>query len=366
MIHYKFSNSINREFTKTIRARVNEYFNTHQISKNYNNTMVIKTIMALSMYLIPYFLIVFGGFSNIPLLFGLWAIMGFGVAFVGTSVMHDALHGAYAKNRLTNKIIGWSAAIIGAEASVWKLQHNVLHHTYTNIEHADEDIESRYVLRFTPHQPLRWFHRYQHMYVTFLYGLSTLIWTFFKDYYKLYNYKKKGLIKSQSEYRKLFWRLLPKKIALYMVILVIPIIALPIPAWITVLMFVTMHFVAGVLLSVTFQLAHVMPTSKFEQPETEVVDENWFIHQLFNTSNFAMNNKIVTWFMGGLNFQIEHHLFPNICHIHYPKIAKIVEKTAKEFQLPYYYHESLGKAIKTHYEHLRQLGRTQPLQLATA
>lgn len=358
MIRYKFSKEVNREFANLLRSRVKAY------TMNADNglmlrRMLLKSLGILAIYLVPFSLILFANVQQVGVLFALWVVMGVGKAFIGTSVMHDTLHGSYSKNRKLNTFMEFSAFLIGVYPPTWKIQHNVLHHTYTNIEHTDEDIESRYVLRFSPHQPLRWFHRGQHWYASILYSLTTLIWVTVKDYVKIIGYHRMDLIKSRSEVAThLLWLTLVR-IVYFVTYLVIPIMVLPVAPWMTVLMFLSMHLVAGLILSLIFQTAHVMPTSEFLMQDEVDIEENWHVHQLLTTSNYAMKSPVITWFFGGLNFQIEHHLFPNLCHLHYPKISKIVRKTAAEFGIPYHYERSFLTALVSHFKMLKSLGRPE-------
>ena len=176
MIRYKFSRTLDTEFSDVLRKRANAYFKENELRKDANTTMWVKSAVALSFYLIPFAFILSGMTQNLWILFGLWMLMGFGKAFVGMSVMHDSVHGSYSKNKKTNNLMAFTARLLGMDPVVWNVQHNVLHHTYPNIEGADEDIAPRYVMRFSPNQPLRWFHRFQHIYVWFFYGLSTFQW----------------------------------------------------------------------------------------------------------------------------------------------------------------------------------------------
>jgi len=273
--------------------------------------------------------------------------------------MHDAIHGSYSGNGLVNKLISFSAVIIGADPQIWKIQHNVLHHTYTNIEHADEDISPRYVMRFSPNQPKRWFHRFQHIYALFFYSISTLIWVTYKDFLKMFDYYRQGLVKKSVPFGIQVIFLLFRKSLYYFFLIALPIIVLPFSTWIVLMMFVSMHLVSGLLLSLVFQTAHVMPNSHFIMPESDedLIENNWSVHQLLTTTNYAMKNKLIYWFTGGLNHQIEHHLFPHVCHVHYPQLAKIVRNTTDEFNLPYYAERSFGSAIASHFRMLKLLGR---------
>lgn len=357
MITYKFSKTQNAEFSVVLRKRVNAFFKEAGLKKGANFEMLMKTLMALAMYLVPFAFILFAGITNLYILFSLFILMGLGKAFIGTSVMHDAVHESYSSNKVLNKFLALTAPLVGIDSTVWKLQHNVLHHTYTNIEHADEDISPRYVLRFSPHQPKRWFHKFQHLYVWFFYSISTLVWVVSKDYFKLFNYKKMGLLDSGRPFRIRLLKTFFRKAAYLAVFLALPIYILNIPAGITLLMFISMHCVTGLSLSLIFQSAHIIESSEFIEQKEELIEESWSAHQLRTTANFAPKNKILTWFSGGLNHQVEHHLFPNICHIHYPKISSIVKRTAAEFNLPYHVQESFHSAVFNHYKMLRQLGR---------
>lgn len=356
MIRYKFSRKEHDAFAATLRKRVKAHFTDQGLCPKGNAQMHLKTAVALSVYFIPFFFILFGGISSIPVLYLFWMFMGFGKAFIGTSVMHDVIHGSYSSHKVVNQLMRFSALVVGVYPNNWRVQHNVLHHTYTNIEHADEDISPLGVLRFSPHQKHQWFHKYQHIYVIFFYCIFTLTWALLKDFVKMYKYRKEGFIKDGSEFRKHMSYIVLSKIAYFSVFLGLPMWILPVPGWQVMLMFLFMHCVTGFTLSMVFQLAHIMPTSEFLEQEEQLVEENWFVHQLLTTSNYAMDNKIVSFFVGGLNFQVEHHLFPNICHVHYPEISKIVQQTTAEYNIPYFYEKTVGSAIITHFKMLKALG----------
>jgi len=360
LIKYKFSRN-NPEFISALRSRVNQYFSDNGITKSANADMVTKTVLALTLYLAPFLLIIIGSFDNLVTLFSLWVIMGIGKAFVGTSVMHDALHGAYTKKKNINELIGFSGFLVGANPGMWKIQHNILHHTYTNIEHADEDISPRYVLRFTPHQPRKWFHRYQHLYAAFFYSISVILWVTIKDFRQLIEYSKLGLISKGADFNKTLLEIVIHRVVYFSIFLAIPIMILPNPVWLTVLMYLAMEAVTGLILTLIFQTAHVMPESTFVAQSDEKIEEDWAIHQLRTTTNYGTKNKWLSWFTGSLNFQVEHHLFPDICHVHYPELSKIVKRTAQEFGLPYHEIDSFKSALKQHFSLLKFLGQQDNL-----
>ncbi len=359
MKRYKFSRQINKDFSTELRKRVNAYFKDNEIERSGNLKMKLKTLSALFLYFGPFAAILLAGFESAAIVWVLWIVMGVGKAFMGTSVMHDALHGSMSGKKPVNRLFGFTSVALGADAKMWKIQHNVLHHTYTNVEEADEDIEVKYLLRFSPNQPRYWYHRYQHFYAIFFYSISTIFWATAKDFLKLEKYRKKGFVNSKKEYAGRLAKIIFGKLLYFSVFLVLPILVLPFPAWLTFLMFMTMHVVAGVALSITFQLAHVVPTSEFVKAEGIEIKENWSVHQLLTTCNFAPKSHIVGWFTGGLNFQIEHHLFPNICHIHYPNISKIVQETAAEYNIPYHMEKTVFSAVRNHFRLLRDLGKRE-------
>ncbi len=356
MRKYKFPNTQNAEFWKTLRSRVNQHFVENEIKRDANGKMMVKTLAVLTMYLAPYFILLFSGITELYILMGLWIIMGTGKAFIGTTVMHDALHGSYFNKTSFNHVISFSAMIIGVDKLIWQIQHNVLHHTYTNIEETDEDILPRYVFRFSEHQPRKWFHRFQHIYAPIFYCVPLLEWITTKDFIKAFEYRKMGLIKS-NKFAAEFTKIVLRKIFYYIFFLAIPILLIPVPVWTTVIMIFVSHCISGIMLAMIFQTAHVVQPAHFYKIETDNAEESWAAHQLLTTCNYGMNSKTLSWFLGGLNFQIEHHLFPDVCHIHYPRISKIVQATTKEFGLPYFAFETFGSAVASHFKHLKMMGR---------
>lgn len=357
----RFNKNDRPDFVRILRKRVNDYFVENNISRHGNWKMVLKTILLVSALLIPYTLILINAFSSPWLVLLLWLMIAVASAGIGFSVMHDANHGAYSSIPWVNKIVGKVMTIVGGSEINWKIQHNVLHHSFTNVDGMDEDIDAGILLRFSPNQEKRWFHRFQHIYAWVLYSMMTWMWITTKDFKQVFRYFRNGLLKQEGlTLGTALTRVILSKIIYYAYLLVLPLIFSNQPWWLTLLFFGIMHHALGLITAVVFQLAHVIPDTNFPQPDAEGNLENsWAIHQLLTTANFAPKNKIISWFVGGLNYQIEHHLFPNICHIHYSRIAKIVEKTAQEYGLPYVSYPSFRSALKVHAKMLWMLG-TQP------
>jgi len=353
----KFATRPNNDFYKVLQKRVNEHFKSNNISRHGNAEMVFKTIVMISIYVIPFLSILFY-FQNPFMIFLMWVIMGIGMAGIGLSIMHDANHGAYSKNQTVNKVLGYIITLVGGHDVNWRIQHNVLHHTYTNINGMDEDLNPGSTLRFSPHEPRRAAHKYQHIYAWFLYGMMTMLWSTTKDFKQLWRYKNNELLETQNvRFISSLLILLVSKFLYYIVVLGLPLMYSPLSTGATIACYLTMHFVCGVILGAIFQPAHIVPTSEFLLPDsTGNIEEDWAINQLLSTSNFAPEAKLFSWYAGGLNYQVEHHLFPNICHIHYSKISKIVKETALEYNLPYHSQRTWGNAIASHTKMMYDLG----------
>ena len=360
----KFAPKGKDSFYDVVKLRVNDYFKTNHISPYSDSRMYVKTAAMLSMYFVPYLVIVTGlTHGSILLSYGMWLLMGFGIVGIGCSIMHDSNHGAYTESKAVNNFLGSLLNILGGYSLNWKIQHNILHHTYTNIEGLDEDIDAGPVLRMSPDKPLLWFHKYQHLYAWAVYCIMNLYWITFKDYRLLNRYEKNGLLKKQNTtWTKAVTNLSLLKVLYVAYIIVLPVLFSHLPWYHIVGGFVLMHVIAGFSLACIFQPAHVVETSDFSSPTDERrMENNWAVHQVLNTADFAPNNKLVCWYIGGLNFQIEHHLFPQICHVHYPKIAKIVESVANEFNIPYQVMPTFRSALLAHGKMLWKLGKSEKI-----
>ena len=358
--------STGQDFFTTVNKRVNEHFKSNNISRHANGEMFFKTAVMFSMYALPYLLMITGVVSNIWAMFSLCLLMGVAMAGIGLSVMHDANHGAYSKKPWVNNLLGLSLNAIGGNAFNWKVQHNVLHHTYTNVHEADEDISPRGVLRMCPESDWKPMHRFQHVYAWVLYGLMTLVWVIVKDYVRILKYQKDGLIAKQKTDVVTEWVVLIASKLFYVgYIFVLPAILLDVPFWQIFVGFLTMHYVAGFILAIIFQPAHVIDGTEYPMPDDKGQLENsWAIHQLLTTTNFATDNYLFSWYVGGLNMQVEHHLFPNICHVHYRKVGHIVRQTAEDFGLPYKSVPTFFGALSMHARMLKELGK-RPLTVSS-
>ncbi|WP_461488813.1 fatty acid desaturase family protein [Pontibacter sp. HJ8] len=307
----KFVNKDKSLFFPTLRKRVDAYFTENKLPKSGSSQILTKSIVLLLLYLVP-FAVLLALTPGIGVSLILWFVMGIGVAGVAMSVMHDANHGAFSKSKTLNYLMAHSVNLLGASAFNWKLQHNILHHTYTNVVEMDEDIDDMVVLRFSPHTNVKFFHKIQWAYALFFYGLLTLYWVTIKDFVQFFRYIRNGVnANSKAQNRVAFLKIVAFKILYFFSILVAPTLLFGIPFLEVLLGFLLMHFVAGIILSTVFQLAHTVEGTSHPLPlEGGIIENDWAIHQLNTTANFARKSKLLSWYVGGLNFQIEHHLFP--------------------------------------------------------
>ena len=362
----KFVDKDKSKFYKELKIRVDNYFTTNNISKNANATMVVKTIAMLLAYFVP-FIIIVAVQPSFLIASLLWLLMGCGLAGIGMSIMHDANHGAYSDNKTINYLLGHTLSFAGGSVFNWKLQHNILHHTYTNIVDMDDDIADKLVLRFNPHTKVKKYQSLQYIYAFLFYGILTLYWVLLKDFVQLVKYSKNGVNpNSKKENIATLFRMIIVKTFYFALVIAMPIM-LGIPVWQVLTGFMIMHFAAGIILTVVFQLAHTVEGTTHPLPnEAGDIENCWAIHQLNTTVNFAKGSAFLTWYLGGLNYQVEHHLFARICHVHYPNIAPIVKATAEEFGIPYLENKTFLSAFISHMNTLKRFGKLPNINEAIA
>jgi linoleoyl-CoA desaturase len=361
----RFSKAKELDFYSTLNKRVDEYFSVNKISKNANWVMVFKTLFYLGIFTAAYLLLILNT-NSIAVQFTLWIIIGFFTAFIGLNISHDAIHGSLSRYKGVNKILGYTFNIIGANAYLWGIMHNIVHHTYTNIEGHDEDIESVPLLRMSPHQKLWKIHRYQYWYAFLFYGFGSLSWVFIKDYVKFFK-KKIGNYDNKKHPPIEYFNLFFFKAVYYTIFLVLPMILINALWWQILLGFFALHFCEGITMAVIFMLAHVVEETNFPLPnEQGNIDNSWAVHQLYTTADFGRENNILNFLCGGLNFQIEHHLYPRICHVHYKPISNIVKTTAEEYNLRYNANPTFAGAIRSHIRLLKKLGKGELIALQVA
>ena len=343
-------------FQGDLKKRVDAYFEERGISKYANNLMVAKTVFWLAFtwgawaitLLVP---------MSLPAMLAMFAVQGFGFACIGFNIGHDAIHGGYSAKPWVNKTLSWCFDVMGASSATWAISHNVVHHTYTNIQKVDGDLEPGPWMVFYPQQTRPW-HRFQHVYAWLLYCFVGVIWMYVKDFAQLGD---KDPLTGKAIPKSAYFQLFTGKLLHIALLLVAPLVFVPAPLWQVMIGYVVFLAAAGFTLAIVFQLAHCIEGVVFPRLPAEAslgaskMPEAWAEHQMRTTANFG-KTWMATWICGGLDHQIEHHLFPRICHIHYPALAPIVKKCAEEHGLPYVHSGSFFEAVGVHARTLKRLG----------
>lgn len=353
MTHITFKKT-HTEFYSEIKERIDNYFSSNKINRTGNYKIYVKSIVFILISAISYAMILFFAFP-LWLLIIFCILLGISFAGIGFNIMHDGAHGSYSNKNWLNEMVGYSLNLMGGNVFIWKNKHNFNHHNYTNIEGMDDDIDVRPWIRTNLNQPKHWYHRYQHIYALALYGLTYFNWVFIGDFKKYFSKKIANveLDKMNLKEHLIFWI---SKAIFFILFLVIPMVK--IGFWQAIVGYSIMSFVCGIILGVIFQLAHLMEEAEFPTPskDSNKIEKNWVLHQIATTVNFATKNRILFWFTGGLNFQVVHHIFPKISHIHYPEINKLVRETCSKFNIKYTEYASFWSALHSHISHLKHVG----------
>ncbi len=345
----------NGEFRRALRRRVDEYFTSTGLRRRDCPAMYLKSAIVLTCLAASYSLLVFAGATGWPAV-PLAVLLGLSMAAVGLNVQHDGGHGAYSDRRWVNRLAAITLDLIGGSSYVWARKHNSIHHSYTNVTGHDDDINLGFLGRLSPHQRRLNPHGLQHVYLWVLYGFLPMKWHLYDDFRDVCA----GRIGGHRLPRPRGWNLAifaGGKTVFFSLAFGLPMLFHP--WWTVLVLYAAATFVEGVVLSVVFQLAHCVQEAEFPLPcaGTSRMATAWAEHQVQTTVDFAPCNRLLTWFVGGLNFQIEHHLFPQICHLHYPALALLVEQTCREFGLRYTATKTLWSALSSHLRWLRQMGR---------
>lgn len=354
MVTPKFASS-STSLHNELKKRVNNYFQSAEINHTGNGKLYFKAVVLGISYVAVYVSLIFFT-PAVWLAIPECLILGLLTAAIGFNVMHDGAHGSFSSRPWVNRIAALSLDFLGASSFMWNVKHNIVHHAYTNIDGVDDDINARPFLRLCETQKHYKMHKYQHIYFWFLYSLLYMFWVFFTDYKKYFSNKVGDvpLKKLKLKDHIAFWGF---KLLYVLVYMAIPIYFCGFVPWL--IGFLSYAAIGGLVLSIVFQLAHTVEETSFPEPiqPGNRIEDEWALHQLKTTANFATKNKVITWLVGGLNFQVEHHLFPKISHIHYPQISKIIKQACSELGAPYIEHTKMRYAIVSHIHHLKKMGQ---------
>jgi linoleoyl-CoA desaturase len=351
MTRISFNNKKNLFFL-SLKKKADEYFKNRGLHPAGNNRLYVKSSIQVASAVAMYIVLVFFT-PGLLISFILCALLGLNLAVLGFNVMHEGVHGSFSRHKWLNRASAYMLNALGASKYYWKMKHTNDHHTFTNVEGLDQDIDVPF-MRLHDGQPRYRVHRYQYIYWVFLYAISYFAWIFWADFKRYFTGQSAGRQKLPLKEHIIFWT---SKLIYVLVYLVVPISMLGAGA--TLAGYAIAGASCGLFISIVFQLAHAVESTTFhtlEKDQTKI-DQEWAIHQVSTTANFATRNKLLFWLLGGLNFQVEHHLFPRISHIHYPQLSRIVRETCREFNIDYLEHRTMRHAIVSHLSHIRRLGR---------
>lgn len=343
-------------FYNDLKTSVDAYFTNSDIQKTGDWRLYLKAAILIPSAIFIYIFLLgsqYPGWLGVSLS----ALLGFIFASIGFNVMHDACHGSYSSKKWVNNVLGLTLNALGGNAFIWKFKHNIVHHTYTNVDGIDDDIAKSPIMRQCSTQKWVPAHRYQHIYVVLVYAISSFAWVMLMDFTKYFSQKifNTPLQKMSRQEHLIFWF---SKIMYMVFYIAIPVYFVGWGPW--AVGFAAMHVTMGLVLALVFQLAHVVEHTEFEvvgAMDSKQIENEWAIHQIKTTANFAPRDKIISWFVGGLNYQVEHHLFPRVSHIHYPAISKIVSDTCARHNLPYNEYSTMSAAVASHFRMMKQLGK---------
>ena len=348
-------NTKEHPFFDELKKKVDNYFATNNLKQTGNFRLYSKTTILFLSFGVIFWLLVF---VPMPIWLSviLCSLFGINLAAIGFNVMHDGAHGSFSSKTWVNEIMGHSLNLMGGDVHLWKIKHNLIHHSFTNIDGYDDDIDIKPFMRTTTIQPKKPIHEWQHIYSVALYSLTYVLWIFYFDWKKYFS-GKIGLTpirKFSTKDHVIFWA---TKIIHFGFFFALPMYTVGVLQ--TIVGYLIAAFVCGMILSYVFQMAHVMENTEFVDPSLSEgkLEDEWAVHQIKTTSNFATQNKVISWFTGGLNYQVEHHLFPRISHVHYPELNKLVKETCAQFGVRYNEYKTVVSAVKSHVNHLKTMGQ---------
>ena len=290
-----------------------------------------------------------------------WAfVLTVALIMTATCVFHDGNHASFSESRLVNRLASYTGDLMGASSWIWRFKHNNLHHGNTNVAGIDADIDQAPFARLTFDQAWRPWHRYQHIYMWILYGFMTLQWFLITDFVDLKNH---GI--GQHRFRRQPRRRDLAMLALGKALHFAWAIGVPLVYhrwWVVLVVYLAISWSVGLVLATMFQLAHCTALAEFPSADARRRGADFVAHQLRTTVDVhcrtRLGARLLHWLMGGLDFQVEHHLAPGLPHTVYPLVAERLKRAGAE-QPAVRSHVSPWKAIRSHRRWLQLLG-TRP------
>lgn len=350
----KFAKDEGSAFYKELNQRIDEYFTTTGLPRTGTSTMYYKIALYFLLDLLFYTLMITS--HSVFAFYLFYLLMGLSILLTAFNISHDAAHGVAVKSKFWNKLLfQLSFNLQGNNAYVWGKNHTESHHLYTNIEGSDIDVLNNPLVRMTDSQPLKWYHRYQHLYTPVLYLLYSLNWFLFRETLMLFNYSSRT-IQIKVPPVEAFKLVLFKLIYIgYMIIL--PAYLLPWGWGTVVLAFLLNHALISLIFTGVLGVSHLSDYVAHPVPdETGRLPISWPTLQLRTSVDYNADSRFLNWTLGGFNAHILHHLLPNICHVHYLNILPIFRELCHKHGLTYMempYHKTLA----AHFRFLKGMGR---------
>ncbi len=346
-------NTSDMALTHELKARVDGYFSSRNLSKHADARMVAKSVFFFGSVLALLALLISGVLPWGAAL-AVCFVLGAFNAFIGFNIGHDAIHGAYSDKPWVNALLSRSFDFVGASSFTWSTAHNFVHHTYTNVPGVDHDLEPGPFLLFYEREKPGFVYRFQHVYSWALYMFASLAWLYKKDFQQVFAPDPRSGKRAPT---KTIVDMIAWKVGHLALFVGAPVLIGGYAWWMVALGYLAIHAATGTTLAIVFQLAHVVEKTAFPRPNDALrIEDPWMAHQLKTTANFAPDSWLANFFCGGLNHQVEHHLFSKICHIHYSEIAPIVKEVARKHGVPYHEYPTFLAALGSHLRTMKRFG----------
>jgi linoleoyl-CoA desaturase len=339
-------------FPKVLRRRLDRFFADPNLSPKADSTMWFKIALGIAV-LAGSWIALYALRPGSWKFSALYLLGGLAQTFLLLNIAHDSNHNAISKRPIVNKTLNYVFDLCGISSYMWRILHHRGHHSCINLHGEDDAIEGRGLFRFTPHDPRAPMHRFQHIYALFLYGLFSLEYIFVRDFQSFF-FPGHDYIKRTRHPLREYFILFAGKVLYLTYMLVLPILVMKESPLLVAGAFFLVHLVVGLSVVLVFQTTHVIENTYFPLDRGEF--ENGVYHVFATTADYATENPLVGWLVGGLNHHVAHHLCPYVCHTHYAPLSRIIKQTAEEFGVPYRQHPTMTRAIWHHLALLKQLG----------
>src|SRR4051794_783453 len=357
----KFRNGRDKDFHLAVKAKVGAYFESEGVTRYGDWRVLVKGIILISVTAGLYALILSNRLTGLPLLL---AALLFGVSciLVSFNLAHDAAHDALTPSRRLNRVIYVATFLLnGTSPYLWRRRHVGSHHTFPNVQGGDADMDDNPFLRVTPSSPYRRHFRHQHLYAPLVYMLFSPYTVFVYDFEFFFRDRLANMdLKHDLRRLRVMAIVACEKLAYFALMLVIPLLVLDQPWWAVVLGFAVMQCAASLAFTLPLVSTHVAGEIAFpEADESGLVEGSWATHQLATSMDYSPDSRLANWVLGAVNAHAAHHLFPDICHVHYVALSRIIEETAHEYGVPYHA-MPFAAALRSPSRHLKRMGAGPP------